>query len=279
MQSIAIKFAIHGNSGDAHFARGSNDPHSNFATVSDQDFLKHGVLFSPMASTDNNWQKSNVANMPNSWVVQRVAETGSTNTDLFGGAQNGAQHHTALMADNREPHSEISLCQRIVAVSAVRACRKFLANDQTVSSPIKLKWPNDLLLHEKKFGGMLSVADVDQTFIVVGIGINVSWAPEYAAKLKDLKLRQSVEPVELLHALLEQIDVVEKLSRQQLYDDYVESLSTLGKVVRVELTNGDMISGRATSLDADGRLVIETGDEKRLIDTGDVVHLRDANHE
>jgi BirA family biotin operon repressor/biotin-[acetyl-CoA-carboxylase] ligase len=50
-------------------------------------------------------------------------------------------------------------------------------------------------------------------------------------------------------------------------------------VVRVELTNGNVISGRATSLDADGRLVIETGDEKRLIDTGDVVHLRDANHE
>ena len=164
-------------------------------------------------------------------------------------------------------------------MSAVRACRKFITSDQKASSPIKLKWPNDLLLHEKKFGGMLSVTDVDQTFIVVGIGINISWAPEYAAKLKDLELKQSVEPVDLLHALLEQIDVVEKLSRQQLHDEYVDLLSTLSKVVRVELTNGNVISGRATSLDADGRLVIETGDEKHLIDTGDVVHLRDANHE
>jgi len=34
-----------------------------------------------------------------------------------------------------------------------------------------------------------------------------------------------------------------------------------------------------SNFDADGRLVIEKGDEKRLIDTGDVVHLRDANHE
>jgi len=243
--------------------------------------------------------------MPNSWVVQRVAETGSTNTDLFAGAKSGAQHHTALMADNqtagrgrldrtweaqsganllvsllfREPQSEISLCQRIVAVSAVRACRKFTTSDQTASSPIKLKWPNDLLLREKKFGGMLSVADVDQTFIVVGIGINISWAPEYAAKLNDLELKQSVEPIDLLRALLEQINIVEKLSRQQLHDEYVELLSTLSKVVRVELTNGNVVSGRATSLDADGRLVIETEGEKRLIDTGDVVHLRDANHE
>ncbi len=126
---------------------------------------------------------------------------------------------------------------------------------------------------------MLSVADVDQTFIVVGIGINISWAPEYAAKLKDLKLRQSLEPVDLLRALLEQIEIVEKLSRQQLHDEYVDLLSTLNKSVRVELTNGRVISGRATSLDTDGRLVIETKDEKLLIDTGDVVHLRDANHD
>ena len=64
-----------------------------------------------------------------------------------------------------------------------------------------------------------------------------------------------------------------------MHDEYVDLLSTLSKVVRVELTNGSVISGRATSLDADGRLVIEAEDEKILIDTGDVVHLRDANHE
>ena len=106
-----------------------------------------------MASTDNNWQNPVLANMPGGWIVQRVAETGSTNADLYGDAQRDAQHHTALMADNqtagrgrldrtweaqsganllvsllfRKSHSDISLCQRIVAVSAVRACQKFLA--------------------------------------------------------------------------------------------------------------------------------------------------------
>jgi BirA family biotin operon repressor/biotin-[acetyl-CoA-carboxylase] ligase len=258
-----------------------------------------------MASTDNNWQKSNLVDMPDSWVVHRVAETGSTNTDLFDGAQNGAQNHTALMADNqtagrgrldrtweaqsganllvsllfRNNHCEIALCQRVVAVSAVRACRSFIADDLAASTAISLKWPNDLLLREKKFGGMLSVANTEQTFIVVGIGINVSWAPEYASKLKDLNLKKPVEPVDLLRALLEQINVVEKMSSEQLYDEYVDLLSTLNKSVRVELTNGTIVTGRATSLNSEGLLVIETGDKKILIDTGDVVHLRDANHE
>jgi len=64
-----------------------------------------------------------------------------------------------------------------------------------------------------------------------------------------------------------------------LHDEYVDLLATLNKKVRVELTNGHVITGRATSLESDGRLVIEAEDEKILIDTGDVVHLRDANHE
>jgi BirA family biotin operon repressor/biotin-[acetyl-CoA-carboxylase] ligase len=164
-------------------------------------------------------------------------------------------------------------------VSAVRACRSFIADDQAASTAIKLKWPNDLLIRAKKFGGILSVANTEQTFIVVGIGINISWAPEYAAKLKDLKLKKPIEPVDLLRALLEQINVVEKMSSEQLYDEYVDLLSTLNKSVRVELTNGTIVTGRATSLNSDGLLVIETGDKKILIDTGDVVHLRDANHE
>jgi len=45
------------------------------------------------------------------------------------------------------------------------------------------------------------------------------------------------------------------------------------------LTNGQFVSGRAIELDPSGRLVIEANDQKHLIDTGDVVHLRDVNHE
>ncbi len=258
-----------------------------------------------MASTDNNWQNPTLASAPNNWVVQRIAETGSTNTDLYDFAQHGAEHHTALIADNqtagrgrldrtweaesganllvsllfRKSHGDISLCQRIVAVSAVWACQKFLAESATKSASIKLKWPNDLLLNEKKFGGMLSISDTKQTFIVVGLGVNIAWAPDYAAKLKDLATNTSFKPVDLLHVLLQQINIVEKFSTQQLHVEYVASLSTLNKVVRVELTNGQIVTGRAVALEPSGRLVIDAGNEKHVIDTGDVVHLRDANHE
>ena len=79
--------------------------------------------------------------------------------------------------------------------------------------------------------------------------------------------------------MIEQIDISEKYSKDRLHDEYVSVLSTLGKLVRVELTNGKIVTGRAASLEPNGRLVVEAENERHLIDTGDVVHLRDANDE
>lgn len=258
-----------------------------------------------MPSTDNNWQDRGQTSARHDWIVHRVAETGSTNIDLYSQAERGAEHHTALMADNqtagrgrldrtweaksganllvsllfRNSNCDISMCQRVVAVSAVRACRIFFDETEKNSASVKLKWPNDLLLNEKKFGGMLSVADPEQTFIVVGIGINIAWAPDYAAKLKDFATVKSFSPADLLNVMIEQIDISEKYSKDRLHGEYVSVLSTLGKLVRVELTNGKIVTGRAASLEPNGRLVVEAENERHLIDTGDVVHLRDANDE
>lgn len=47
--------------------------------------------------------------------------------------------------------------------------------------PVRLKWPNDLLLDGKKFGGMLTEARIDHDRIrdlVFGIGLNVNTPPE-----------------------------------------------------------------------------------------------------
>ena len=47
---------------------------------------------------------------------------------------------------------------------------------------VRLKWPNDLLLGGRKLGGILVEASGRRC--VVGIGINLSWAPPGAARLE-----------------------------------------------------------------------------------------------
>ena len=255
-----------------------------------------------MTSTDNNW--------PVNWHVHRVLETGSTNTDLYASALAGARSHSALMADNqtagrgrldrtweskpgtnlllsllfRTDHTgntELKLWPRIVAIAAVRACKQFIEQNRKFDA-VTLKWPNDLLLDGRKLGGMLSVGDPQQTFIVVGIGINIGWAPPGSAALMQVIPDATPTPAELLKNILLQIEILEKLNVDQQHQQYVALLATLGKNVRVELTNGTFITGRATELDTDGRLVVvEISDStiRHTFDTGDVVHLRDANHD
>jgi BirA family transcriptional regulator, biotin operon repressor / biotin---[acetyl-CoA-carboxylase] ligase len=232
-----------------------------------------------MTSTDYNW--------PENWFVRRVRETGSTNTDLFADALAGAPSHSVLMADNLLFRSEANLLTmwpRIVALAAAHACQKLISSDHVSpkSAPkVTLKWPNDLLLDDRKLGGMLSIGDQQKQFVVVGIGINVGWAPQEAVSLSEFFSEKSLSPVELLEEMLREITHLEKLSLTEQQEKYVALLATLGKTVRVELTNGAVITGQARDVDTEGRLVVvETGKNsvQHVIDTGDVVHLRNADH-
>ena len=233
---------------------------------------------------------------PNGWWVTRVAETGSTNTDLVKLGSGGAKHHSVLMADFQsagkgrldrtwvaEPGANllVSLLFRtnetlerplhqftqIVGMSAARACM------QLTGVLPDMKWPNDLLIDNKKVSGIL--AQGAPGFVVVGIGVNVNWAPPDAMSLAQAAPHHATSPVQLLNNMLIAIDELESLSAEQLHEQYSASLATLGQAVRVELASGEFVEGRAIEVQRDGRLVVlDDCAISHHIDTGDVVHLR-----
>ena len=82
-----------------------------------------------------------------------------------------------------------------------------------------LKWPNDLFLHGKKCGGILTetqaVAGAGQTAVVIGIGLNVNtpaeaFSGEQRAKATSLLAETAVshERGPLLTAILAELDLV-----------------------------------------------------------------------
>ena len=79
---------------------------------------------------------------------------------------------------------------RRVSVAAVDACRRF------TSARLALKWPNDVLLDDRKLAGVLAQRGASGS-VVVGIGVNVGWAPDGANRLGP-----DVTPVELLSGIL-----------------------------------------------------------------------------
>lgn len=220
------------------------------------------------------------------WHVRIVDETGSTNADLLAAAAEGAPDRSVLMARHQTagrgrldrtwtappganllvsllfrdvPDHPHELTQR-VALAAAAACAEIVGVLPT------LKWPNDLLLGGRKLAGVLAQAGgTGPDYVVVGIGLNVRWAPDDAAKLGD-----DFDPVDVLHAMLRCYDALPA----DVGGQYRVALSTLGQNVRVELADS-AVSGRALDVEPDGRLVVldECGVTHRF-DSGDIVHLR-----
>jgi BirA family biotin operon repressor/biotin-[acetyl-CoA-carboxylase] ligase len=224
------------------------------------------------------------------WHVTVVDETGSTNADLLDAAAAGALDRTVLRARHQThgkgrldrewsappdtnllvsllfrdvPANPHELTQR-VALAAVAACGEIAGVTPT------LKWPNDLLLEGRKLAGILAQAGAASRgntpdYVVVGLGLNVGWAPEGAARLGE-----SFDPADLLDALLAGYDLLP----EDITESYRASLDTIGSSVRVELAASTIV-GHALDVLPDGRLVVldECGITHRF-DTGDVVHLR-----
>jgi BirA family transcriptional regulator, biotin operon repressor / biotin---[acetyl-CoA-carboxylase] ligase len=220
---------------------------------------------------------------PPGWTVEHIAETGSTNADLLATAESRpdrsvlvADHQTAgrgrldrrwdappganllvSLLFHRVPADPGELTRRL-GLAAVDACW------EVVGVVAGLKWPNDVLVGDRKLAGILAQRSAAGA-VVVGLGLNVRWAPAGA-----VHLGADVAPLDVLDAVLGAYD--------RLPDDvsarYRRTLATLGRPVRIELTDGT-VAGTALDVEPDGRLVVldHCGVTHR-VDVGDVIHLR-----
>lgn len=152
------------------------------------------------------------------------------------------------------------------------------AVESTTGVATSLKWPNDVMVGEAKLAGVLAEADGDA--VVVGMGVNVDW-PEVPAELIGVATaanREGGRPVGL-PTLLDEV-----LRRYDAHLDdlpgalreYRRRLGTLGRRVRVDLSDGPL-TGIAADVDHAGHLLVEV-ESGCLVEVaaGDVVHLRSA---
>lgn len=169
---------------------------------------------------------------------------------------------------------------------------------------VGLKWPNDLVApgagdegQDLKLGGLLAELRSGSgdggdggdggDAVVLGIGINLAWKDvgfpddlRSGATAVDL-LGGEVDRSTLVVALLRAMDGVGELSHSAVACDllsqsYSRRCVTLGRRVRVQLPDRDLI-GEAASFDPTGALVVHDDDGvDHTVTVGDVVHLRPA---
>jgi len=124
---------------------------------------------------------------------------------------------------------------------------------------VRLKWPNDLLLDGRKLGGIL--VETTPRKAICGIGINLSSAPEGAARLD--------RPRDDVFARLEaEIERWTRAPDEAVLRRWRALSATLGRRVRVEV-GGRTAEGLAEDIGPRGELVVDG----ELFVAGSVTHL------
>jgi BirA family biotin operon repressor/biotin-[acetyl-CoA-carboxylase] ligase len=155
-----------------------------------------------------------------------------------------------------------------------------------------LKWPNDILVGDRKLGGLLcesSLSGQSKTFVVVGIGLNVNSRREsFPEDIREIATSIVAETgrlcdrASLLAALLSELELYSEalLTRppETFLIGYARLCSTLGRRVRVNMAGGETVEGLADSISPGGSLRIiredAAGGGTVEVRAGDVVHLR-----
>jgi BirA family biotin operon repressor/biotin-[acetyl-CoA-carboxylase] ligase len=231
------------------------------------------------------------------WRVETFTELDSTNRYLLDAARSGGPDGLVVVADvqtagrgrldrawEAPPGSSLLVSVLLRAAPATPA-RVVMAAGLALAGAVAevagvapaLKWPNDLVVGDRKLAGLLAEADGDA--LVVGAGCNVNWSafpPELSATATacNLEAGHAVDRDALLDAYLDAFDR-SLASGDAVVHDYRAQLATLGRKVRVQQIRGDDLVGTATDVTDDGALMVrDAAGTDHTITTADVVHLR-----
>jgi BirA family biotin operon repressor/biotin-[acetyl-CoA-carboxylase] ligase len=159
---------------------------------------------------------------------------------------------------------------------------------------VSLKWPNDLMIRERKVGGILcesGSAAGNAPFQVIGIGINVNGALEgFPDELRPLATTIRHETgafvdrnwfmAQLLIKLESRLEAFLSCGPDSIIAAYRRRCTTLGKTVKAMLPDGTECIGVADAIEQDGSLTLlqrplgTSSPIARRLRAADVIHLR-----
>ena len=145
---------------------------------------------------------------------------------------------------------------------------------------VGIKWPNDIILNNKKVSGIMcemsgTAEKID--YVVCGVGVNInnnSFSKELGGIATSLKLEtgKSYEITEIAAEILNEFELLYnefiKNGLDNILNQYKDSCITLFKDVRVIL-NSEEIDAYAVDITPDGALLVKTKEGEKVIQSGE----------
>ncbi|HET9888673.1 MAG TPA: biotin--[acetyl-CoA-carboxylase] ligase, partial [bacterium] len=232
-------------------------------------------------------------------ALEVLAETGSTNEIVLARAAAGAAPGLTVAAELQisgrgrrgntfESRPGLGLWVSILLpqpaqpessprLSLIAALAAAQAIESVAGEPVFLKWPNDVLICDRKVAGVLVEARTvgARMFLVAGIGINVhhriaDFTPglrERAASIESMG-RARVDRSILLARLLEEMEQYLERERNGTLDlcaEWNARDGLAGREVALALSGEEPVWGRALGIESDGRFRLLRSDQSLLL--------------
>lgn len=248
-----------------------------------REWVREMMMFDRVDSTNRIALEMASQGLPGGIVILAEAQEkgkGRLGREWF--SPEGMNLYFSLLLRPYQPARDFPLYSLATSVALIEAIQR------TTGLAVQIKWPNDVVLEDKKLAGILLESEVrgDQSpSLVVGVGVNVNiglndFPPELQKSATSLRmaLGRPVDRADLLIELFNQL-----VEQYRLVDDKAlliqavrQHCQTLGRRVRVQTARQEF-EGWAEDLQEDGALLIRMGDgNQRRILVGDVTHLREV---
>lgn len=130
----------------------------------------------------------------------------------------------------------------------------------------KIKWPNDILIDDKKVCGIL--IEYAGRFVIIGIGINIKSNPTVPSyKTTKLDNYARVEKSELLNKLMKNLDKWRQIDFPLIRARWMDLATGLNKIVKYRGDNVELIG-----INENGALVLRNG-SRYMLAYGDEISI------
>lgn len=209
------------------------------------------------------------------WIVAREQTAGRGRHGRVWGSPPGNLYASLLLTNPCEPALAPQL--GFVAGLALHDAASQLLGASSAAD-LKLKWPNDLLVGRAKTAGLLLEGEsrAGRLDLIIGFGVNIaSFPPDTPYPATALAMHAPGATVEAMLAALSEAWVARFAGWSRpggfgpIRVAWLERAAFLGETITIRLGDGP-VNGVFAGLDASGRLELDTGAGRRVIDAGDL---------
>lgn len=194
-------------------------------------------------------------------------------------SSNGNLYVSFLFHSLPLPFLRLSELSFVLGIALFETVHFFTKN----SNKIQLKWPNDLLIQNKKAAGILLETDSNGTelpWVIGGVGLNIISSPQELSYpttcLQDILGKKVPPPSPLLileilcqKLILLLIPFLEENTFEFIRKKWLSYAAFLNKKIAIT-TENITLTGIFEDLDEKGALILNMGKEKRIVSSGDI---------